>query len=327
MPKLNGVSSLYEWITDLDALFFPASLVSASPTRVELVETTQPTTVVITGSNLTTSDHGFVPFGLGGGAIVTSGIVEELIFRDSATDALKSRISGLSVDIGSAGAVMSSYFTLTHTFAALKWNMTATTSADYYDLSDDVTFGLAFTGRNTLKLLGGDDTVTGGSGADTIDAGTGNDLIENSRGNDVVRGGLGDDQLLDGHLPLSGDDKLYGDIGNDTVVGGDGDDKLYGGAGDDLMRGGTGDDLMNGGKGRDTQDGGPGSDVFVFTSSDGADLITWFELAFDTLRIAAASVRISEVDGDAVLKFGTTTITLESIAKADLVLGDHYILV
>jgi len=83
----------------------------------------------------------------------------------------------------------------------------------------------------------------------------------------------------------AGHDDLAGLGGNDTLLGNGGDDVLEGGAGADTLKGGSGSDLLNGGRGADRLTGGSGQDGFVFTSafSSGADTLTDYNVAQDTL--------------------------------------------
>lgn len=90
----------------------------------------------------------------------------------------------------------------------------------------------------------------------------------------------------------AGHDDLAGLGGNDTLLGNGGDDVLEGGAGADTLKGGSGSDLLNGGRGADRLTGGSGQDGFVFTSafSSGADTLTDYNVAQDTLLIRSGLV-------------------------------------
>lgn len=319
MPTLTGVSNTTDFASQLEWIFSQNAIVTNTPTR---IVTHGMFTYEYTGTGLVATQ--FIGFLAG----FSAGIMDSLTIRDSVSNAVLAKLAGLDVDFSLGDGIFGDSEGLAAFLAAQKWTMTATGAADVYDLSD--LNGFHVSSRNVINLLAGDDTARGGFGVDIINGGTGNDVISDSKGNDVARGGLGDD-LLGLGAGANGNDKLYGDIGNDTIWGGLGKDKLYGGAGDDFMMGGTGDDLMNGGKGRDTQDGGAGADTFLFGMADGADVINNFELAFDVLRINltgdTTTVRITETAGDAIIRFGTTSITLDGIAKADLVIGDHIILI
>lgn len=94
----------------------------------------------------------------------------------------------------------------------------------------------------------------------------------------------------DGSRSLSGgpnSDHLYGGLGNDTIIGlegndyiegGQGRDWLKGGDGRDVLRGMSGDDVLVGGQGNDILIGGVGSDRYEFSSGDGVDQISDFDV-------------------------------------------------
>lgn len=132
-------------------------------------------------------------------------------------------------------------------------------------------------GSHTVRGLGGNDRICGGTGddrlygekgSDRIDGGAGNDTILGDRGGDKLSGGEGGDYIdgqkgsdeIDGG---AGDgDRLFGDKGNDTMDGGPGNgDELDGGLGDEkLETGGEGDgDIVIGNLGTDNLSGGPGN--------------------------------------------------------------------
>jgi Ca2+-binding RTX toxin-like protein len=99
--------------------------------------------------------------------------------------------------------------------------------------------------------------------------------------------------LLDG---LGGADRLQGNAGADTLRGGPGDDTLFGQDGADQLAGGTGADMLQGGSGADTLAGGAGADdlwgeggtdVFRVLPGAGIERVNDFDLAAETLSIAA----------------------------------------
>ncbi|MBA3324675.1 MAG: sulfatase-like hydrolase/transferase [Rhodobacteraceae bacterium] len=90
---------------------------------------------------------------------------------------------------------------------------------------------------------------------------TGNDDANWIFGEQGTLKGLGGDDVIYGG---SGARRINGGKGEDSLVGGGGDNRLVGGRGDDLMNGEAGEDTMIGGRGEDTMTGGPGSDRFVF---------------------------------------------------------------
>lgn len=62
--------------------------------------------------------------------------------------------------------------------------------------------------------------------------------------------------------------------GDDQINGSDGDDLLIGGDGSNRITGNGGDDTLDGGKGSDSLYGGPGDDIYVYSKSYGADMIS-----------------------------------------------------
>ncbi|MCZ6167988.1 calcium-binding protein, partial [Campylobacter ureolyticus] len=145
--------------------------------------------------------------------------------------------------------------------------------------------------ENIIKASQKDTTIQGGDLKDTIYGGQNNDIINANDGNDTVYGNGGDDIIYGG----SGDDILYGNEGNDTISDFEGNNKIFGGDGDDIITsigtiyGDSGNDTIKtftnnynddkvntiyGGTGNDTLNGGVGSDIYMFNSNDGADIIT-----------------------------------------------------
>jgi Ca2+-binding RTX toxin-like protein len=145
---------------------------------------------------------------------------------------------------------------------------------------------------------------------------------------DTLGGGDGDDALHGG----AGDDVLWGNGGADTLNGGQHDDILGGGTGNDLLsgeggsddlRGGDGNDWLSGGTGNDLLSGGSGADVFVFRLNEGADRITDFDAANDTLHLidtgqTFGGLQMVQSGEDVVITLGTGRLILEDIALGSL---------
>ena len=119
---------------------------------------------------------------------------------------------------------------------------------------------------DSIRLLAGDDSYSGGGGNDRVWGNAGDDTLRGMAGKDVLRGGGGNDKLFGGAAA----DRLFGEAGRDLLDGGDGDDtldggddrdRLRGGAGDDVLLGGAGNDLLDGGAGKDRLEGGGGNDT------------------------------------------------------------------
>ena len=182
---------------------------------------------------------------------------------------------------------------------------------------NDLIYGGA--GNDTIRAGVGNDQVWGGAGSDTVMLGEGNDLFDDSAQiapgpGDSVWGWMGDDVLRGG----GGDDLFYGEDGNDVLEGGAGNDALYGGAGEDWIAGGTGDDLLV---------GGAGSDTFAFRPGDGHDTIGEFEDGLDLIRLEGTgqsydSLTITYGAGNALIDYGSGTITLEGVAEGSLGVDD-----
>ncbi len=127
--------------------------------------------------------------------------------------------------------------------------------------------------NDSVKGMGGDDTLTGDAGAgqdtdgashDFINGNKGDDNVNGGQGNDTLRGGM-DDDMVDGG---AGNDMVYGDKGNDTLMGGAGKDMMHGGEGHDSIVGGGGNDTMRGGMGHDRLEGGAGHDMVYGDKGD-----------------------------------------------------------
>jgi hypothetical protein len=128
---------------------------------------------------------------------------------------------------------------------------------------------------DTVRGIGGNDTINGndrndsllgGAGDDRLDGGSDNDTLLGGDGNDSLNGASQDDSLLGG----DGDDRLDGGSQNDTVRGEGGNDIITNAsAGNDLMDGGADRDSIVGGSGNETLLGGDGNDTLL--AGGGAD--------------------------------------------------------
>ena len=149
--------------------------------------------------------------------------------------------------------------------------------------------------------------VTGGAGTDFIGGGVGDDTMDGGAGNDFMSGGDGADDMSGG----SGNDVMMGGMGNDDMSGGSGNDTVDGGIGDDSIYGGFGSD------GNDVLSGGSGADTFVFGSNHGSDTVTDFNPNQDFLQLLGVesidNINVEVMDGNTVITFGDTTITLEGL--------------
>ncbi len=187
----------------------------------------------------------------------------------------------------------------------------------------------------------GKDTIYGGAGNDTLNGGSGNDGLIGGSGADTLNGGAGRDwvaywtsnaavvvDLSDGLAESGG--HAQGDVllGIETVAGSSFGDTLTGDAGNNKLNGRGGNDQLDGRAGNDTLIGGAGSDTFHFADAGDADTITDFEDGLDTIAIAStlaanfAALTILDSGLDALVQFGTNTITLNNFDHALLDSGD-----
>ena len=163
------------------------------------------------------------------------------------------------------------------------------------DYDDMLTGGSA----GTIRGLGGDDVITGGTGNNMLYGGDGDDLIIDITGSgiDTIDGGAGDDTIqitgtsssaenIDGGegqdtldfsartadltfdmtapgFMMANIEHVRGGSGNDTITGDAQENRLYGGPGNDTLDGGSGAE-------RDLLDGGPGTDTATWANRDAA---------------------------------------------------------
>jgi VCBS repeat-containing protein len=165
-----------------------------------------------------------------------------------------------------------------------------------------------------VSLAADERTITGGNSADIIHG--------DQRGvigaEDTIYGGNGADQLYG----EDGADTLFGGNDDDKLFGGQGRDSLYGDGGNDLLDGGAGNDRLEGGKGNDRLTGGSGADIFVFGKSNGADVITDFDVTVDHIQlidgVTVKSFVFADVDHngtlDLVMQLSSGSITLLNVA-------------
>jgi serralysin len=101
---------------------------------------------------------------------------------------------------------------------------------------------------------------------------------------------------------------LNGSAGHDDIAGLGGNDTLNGNGGDDEIFGGEGADTINGGLGVDKLTGGASNDTFVFSTAlaGGADTITDYNVAQDTIRIKSNLVGNLPAGSLAAIRFKNT---------------------
>ncbi|MBR1245105.1 adhesin, partial [Bradyrhizobium sp. AUGA SZCCT0274] len=124
---------------------------------------------------------------------------------------------------------------------------------------------------------------------------------------------------------------LTGTGGSDTITTGSLDDTVNGGAGNDTIVAGSGNDTITGGTGADLMTGGSGADMFIVGSAQspgtisgstviGYDVITDFDVAFDTLDLAGTPVTAGNTGGlvngsNSTLTIGGSQVSQHSITN------------
>jgi Ca2+-binding RTX toxin-like protein len=172
-------------------------------------------------------------------------------------------------------------------------------------------------GNNSLSGGEGDDTLQGASGADTLDGGAGYDSLTGGGGDDAYRVDSSRDVVFEDsdagidvvfasasltlgdnveNLTLTGASKINatGNELSNEITGNGAANRILGVGGDDVLSGGSGNDTLNAGTGFDTVKGGAGSDL----------------LQIDWSRLAGASVTRSVrkvISGSSVSFSGTYT--------------------
>ncbi len=119
---------------------------------------------------------------------------------------------------------------------------------------------------------------------------------------------------------LSSIENVIGSDDGDVIIGSDFENFLAGAEGDDLIDGAGGDDILSGGEGIDT---------FRFSSENGNDVVTDFELGVDLIQLSDfgpdfdLSDSISQDGQDAVLSFsGDNSVRLEGIEASQITEDD-----
>lgn len=203
-------------------------------------------------------------------------------------------------------------------------------------VGEDIIYGneggdFLFGGDDTDTIYGGTQTdlLFGGMGGDVLFGEEGDDRIEGNEGGDFIFGGIGTDTAFGG----DGVDQIYGEGDGDVLNGGADNDNLFGGEGGDFLFGDTGSDRLDGGTGNDQLYGGSNGildtgvmDTFVFEQGFGIDTILDYELGIDQIefnQIASlnefADLVVTEELGNAVVAFGSDTITFVGISSIDLI--------
>ena len=148
---------------------------------------------------------------------------------------------------------------------------------DLTENPDNRTFSPGELVGESVRGLGGADTINGAIDAEEINGNRGNDFVSGGGGNDTLLGGQ-DNDTINGN---EGNDVLNGNNANDFVFGNTGDDIVRGGQGDDQIFAGDGDDFLYGDFGTDSLTGGNGNDVFVLRTSTAVANPSFADVIFD----------------------------------------------
>ena len=215
-------------------------------------------------------------------------------------------------------------------------------------VSDDVSVGtgqrIALGGKNRF-----DDVVWGQDGQDSILLTDGDDVLalddRYSGYNERALVNSDGTALMRNTARVDGFEEIFSGAGNDVIdltsvtfgtsagvaarlYGEAGDDVLWSGRGNDFLLGGEGNDRLNGGAGNDELTGGLGADIFEFTSTSGADVITDFDVDNDLIHIYTKPGDTQEVTfSNDTITWGTVSIQLQGLSASSLTLGDEILLI
>lgn len=202
-------------------------------------------------------------------------------------------------------------------------------ASDEFGAVTTLTYTATTTGPLFVEAKGYDTTDWGSyvlravSNAPTLTGTSASDRLQGGAGATVMNGGLGNDWLDGG----TGNDRIFGSSGNDRLYGNADADRLYGGTGNDALYGGSGNDVLEGGSGNDTLGGGLGSDRFVFQAGSGSDIVTDFQDGADRIHFSGgpsgfAALTLRSLGEDVRITYGTQTILVEDITRAELTSAD-----
>ncbi len=202
---------------------------------------------------------------------------------------------------------------------------------------NDSLFELA--GPVQLQALDGNDLLGAFAGAATLVGGTGNDqyyvyedsttIIEQAdEGIDLARSRVDlvlADNVEHGAVLGGGDVDLTGNAAANFLTGSAGANRLSGGAGNDRLFGLAGADTLEGGLGNDILQGGAAdgaTDRFIFSTGDGNDLITDFEIGIDVIDLSATGLQFADLTitgaTNALIDTGADLITVNGVTAGQL---------
>lgn len=202
--------------------------------------------------------------------------------------------------------------------------------------NDTVTAGVGSTlefveldvGNDVLKLntmTAGDYTAArGGDGRDLIDfsqISTGVTISLNLKGAYQALGA--------GQVSLIKFENITGSKSADNLQGDGASNFIRGGGGTDIIAGLNGNDTLAGGTSNDTLTGGGGADVFEFLVGEGKDQVTDFLVGTDDLHFVGSQqlsdLAFATLGTGVLVTFGTTSVVVDNVTKADLQIASNFI--
>lgn len=284
--------------------------------------------VLVSDGSLTTSANFTVQID----AVNDAPVVDPISFSVRKEGAFNGRFGGVDVEsdpitysVGSASGTVEFDSEGNFTYdpnGAFNFLRPGQTRTDDFFLTATDAKGASFSTTVEVTVVG-TDRIIGDGQNEVLRGTTANDRINGLGGKDTIFGSSGNDTLIGS----SGADKLIGQAGHDKIQGGGGNDILNGGGGRDILKAGQGRDKLLAGAGRDTLEGGGGADQFIFGAENGFNLIRDFQNGADKIKIKGGAstfdqLRISEVQGDAIVKFGKTTLQLDGMRARQLDASD-----
>ena len=179
--------------------------------------------------------------------------------------------------------------------------------------------------NNTLTVVNGKDKDI------TVIDSSGNETTKNYHDPEILTLTKKDSGTYD----MSSDTMLITIDGSKTtkgvnLIGNYLDNSIIGGKGADSLNGGYGVDTITSGKGDDTMTGGGDNDVFIYTSGDGSDIITDYNVnstgETDIIQLGKkTTISKAEVSGnDYVFTIGKGTLTVQNGADKSIAFVDEY---
>ena len=179
--------------------------------------------------------------------------------------------------------------------------------------SGDNTYISTGDGDDTVTNRGKNVTIYGGAGKDTITTYGNNSLVSLGSDSNSVNAYANNVTIKASH----GHQTIQSKAGSGTYIEGSDSDEII-----TIQRNGSGSGVVatvQGGGGNDTFNGSAGADVFVYTGTDGNDVIYNWD-SNDQILLTSGSVDDSIINdtGDVVLNIGYSSITLKDAANKSI---------